>query len=528
MFSFALCAALQVHGVSFVEEASARSADVDGYGRGTAMADFDGDGWLDLYVADGAGADRFLRGVAGGSFVDVSVAWGVPLTPRHTMGALAADFDGDGDLDLFLPCGGDSNAEAGVVLRNDLAAFGTFTDLSASAGGAGAATSASFSASALDFDRDGDLDLFLAGHKSPATPFPVCSLLRNDGALYFTDVSAAAGITDVGNFMHCGAGDLDGDGWQDVVVAAFDGPLRWYRNRQDGTFERVAGTVSGMTVSGSEYGALLEDFDHDGDLDVFVPRYAMASPLYLNDGFGSFTDVSAAAGIGSWRIMGHTAADFDLDGTLDLFFGTGAVGSPFPDELLLLAPLGPGGALQATHWSVQSGISAYGDTRCHGMATGDLDGDGDLDLYLNHGGPSTIPSTSQRNALWINQGNANAWLRLALTGTRSPRTPAGARATARLPGGGSVVRTLQVGRGFASTDEPVMSFGLGASTAVQLIEILWPSGLTQTVLPPSPRTTVRVFETGLAQQGVRLLDNPSTYSCGASPAGACAASVPGI
>lgn len=502
MIFFAAFFALQAHGVTFVEQAAARGVDVDGFGRGTAMADFDGDGLLDLYVADGAGADRFLRGMPGGAFADVSGAWGVPLTPRHTMGALAADFDGDGDLDLFLPCGGDSNAEAGVVLRNDLAALGTFTDVSAGAGGAGAATSASFSASALDYDRDGDLDLFLSGHKSSATPSPICSLLRNDGALFFTDVSAAAGITDVGNFMHCGAGDLDGDGWPDVVVAAFNGPLRWYRNLQNGTFESVSGAVSGMTVSGSEYGALIEDFDHDGDLDVFVPRYSMPSPLYLNDGTGVFTDVSLAAGIGTWRIMGHTATDLDLDGTLDLLFGTGAVGNPFPDELLLLAPLGPGGALQATNWSAPSGISAYGNTRCHGMASGDLDGDGDPDLYLNHGGPSTLPATSQRNALWINQGNGNAWLRLALIGTRSPHTPAGARATALLPGGGRVARTLQVGRGFSSTDEPVMQFGLGAATSVRSVEILWPSGLTQTVLVPSTNRNMRVIETGLVQAGV--------------------------
>ena len=512
-----LAIAFQVHGVSLVEEAALHGADVDGFGRGTAMADFDGDGRLDIYVADGAGADRFLSSAVGGGFSDVSVAWGVPTTPRHTMGALAADFDSDGDLDLFLPCGGDSAAEAGVLLRNDLAATGSFTDWSANAGAIGVASGARFGACALDYDRDGDLDLFLTGHKSPTTPSPRCSLLRNDGALFFTDVSAAAGITDIGNFMHCGAGDLDGDGWQDVVAAAFDGPLRWYRNRQDGSFENVPGAISGMTVSGNEYGALIEDFDHDGDLDVFVPRYSMSPPLYLNDGTGIFTDVSTAAGIGIWRIMGHSAADLDLDGTLDLFFGTGLPATPFEDVLMLLAPLGPGGALQATNWSGPSGISAYGGTRCHGVATGDLDGDGDLELYLNHGGPSTLPATSQRNALWINQGNANAWLRLALTGTRSPRTPAGARALARLPGGVSVARTLQVGHGFASTDEPVLTFGLGAASAVQRVEILWPSGLTQTVLVPATRTTQMVIETGLQQQGVAALGSSFTLRAWGEP-----------
>jgi hypothetical protein len=516
MLGFVSLLAVQVHGVVLVEEAAARGADVDGFGRGAAMADFDRDGLLDLYVADGGGADRLLRGLPGGVFADMTAAWGVPATPRHTMGALAADFDGDGDLDLYLPCGGDSAAEAGVVLRNDLAASGSFTDVSAASGAAGQATHAHFGACALDYDRDGDLDLFASGHKSPATPSPVNRLLRNDGGLVFADVSAAAGVTDTGNFMHCGAGDLDGDGWADVVAAAYDGPLRWYRNRGDGTFEERA-AAAGMTVSGNLYGALVEDFDHDGSADVFVTRYLMPSPLYLNDGRGVFTDVAPAAGIGTWRIMGHSAVDLDLDGTLDLFFGTGLPATPFPDVLMLLAPLGPGGALLATDWSGPSGIAGYGGTRCHGVAAGDLDGDGDPELYLNHGGPSDMPQTSQRNALWINQGNANAWLRLALTGTRSPRTPAGARAVARLPGGGRVARSLQVGRGFASTDEPVLTFGLGAAGAVQRIEIVWPSGLTQTVLPPALRTHLDVVETGVVLEGSAAPGAPMTLVAWGAP-----------
>jgi enediyne biosynthesis protein E4 len=352
-------------------------------GAGVALLDFDGDGDLDVYLVQGGPLEDPVEGPRPGdrlyrnelvetgrlSFVDVTEEAGIAAT-GYGMGALAADFDGDGWPDLYV-----TNLGADQLWRNR--GDGTFEDATAAAGLDNPVWSVS--AAALDFDRDGHLDLYVgnyleysvAGDKEctdelgarnycgPLSFPPLPDRLwRNRGDGTFEDVSARAGITAAfGGALGVVADDFDGDGWPDLYVANDGTPNQLWINRGDGTFEDRA-LYAGCAVNGegqaeAGMGVAVADVDFDHDLDFIVGHLDReTNTLYLNDGHGIFTDRSAISGLGAGSLdrttFGLGWLDAELDGDLDLFVVNGAVkilkdlalaGDPWPlhqkDQLFL-------------------------------------------------------------------------------------------------------------------------------------------------------------------------------------------------
>jgi hypothetical protein len=239
-------------------------------------------------------------------------------------------------------------------------------------------------------------------------------------------------------------------------------------------------------------------------MDAYVPKYQVRptgpSLLFLNNGDGTFRDVSAGSGIGGQADMGHNVADVDADGFPDVFIGTGNPSKKMLDYLLLVTPDGAGGLL-VNDVSDASGIRANGPTRCHGSSFADYDDDGDVDLFANNGGPEADPTMLETSFLWQNQGGERAWFEAGLRGVISNRSAVGARAVVRGESGREVHRFLSAGKGFGNTDGAVLHFGLDDESDLEEMLVTWPSGIPQRLLRPDVRTRVDLVETGLILSG---------------------------
>jgi len=455
------------------------------------MVDIDGDGLLDIIAANDNMANFFFSQRADHTFEDASVLWGVEEhDERMTFGVLATDFDNDGDADVYFINRG-YPGQPNRVLRNDISTTGILTDVSLTSGD-GATDSSNFGGTALDYDLDGDLDIFL----TTVSPNRTNVLLRNDGDLFFTDVSAEAELTQLAWSRHCSTGDYNNDGWFDIAVGSAYGANLLLRNDGDGTFTEVA-EAAGVQTPEENFGLVLEDFDNDGWQDIFVPKYLLegdgTSLLYRNNGDGTFSDVTPGSGMTGQTDMGHNTGDLDADGYPDIFIGTGNPAFPDLIRLFLVRPDAPEG-LVATDYSTESGVTAQGAVRCHGVAIGDYDQDGLLDVYNNNGGPSGLPETFEANFLWQGQSNGNAWTALNLTGVTSNRSGIGARIVAFTSAGREVHRMLRAGNGFANTDSPTVHIGIGQDESIHRVEITWPSGILQTILQPPLYQVLDVVE----------------------------------
>lgn len=492
--------------VRFFDLAPQAGVDVACFGRGGAIVDLDNDGLLDLIATSAGIQTYYFRQLPGGGphsipqFQKMTTAWQIPQDTKHTWGVVAADFDNDGDKDLYFPCGGFPIAQTNRLLRNDLNTLGVFTRMSTTdAGDAVKLVDSSFGASAVDYDRDGDLDLFTSATRTyTGLVDQPCRLLRNDGALHFTDVSQAAGIIEIGDYKHTGIGDIDNDGWPDLGVGQIGGPVRLWRNNHDGTFVEIAHPI-GLTVPSRSFGFVFTDFDNDGWQDVFLPQYLApgdprVSRLFLNNRNGTFRDVSNASGIGGQEDMGHNVGDLNADGFPDLYMGTGNPLRVSYDKVYLIRPNG-GRGIRALNITAYSRIRTGGLTRCHGTPFGDVNGDGFIDIYAVNGGPARDPLTLQKAYLWLSEGNPNRWLKADLRGVISNRDAVGARMSVRTWDGRDVHRTITAGRGFTNTDAHETHFGLGETTRAAWLRIEWPSGLEQYHLDPPLSETTQIVET---------------------------------
>jgi len=495
---------------------------VEDTGSGNAMFDFDGDGLLDIYLVSGrtmpgisgepgevieeskvsAGSGgRLYRNNGGGTFADVTDQVGLPNT-GFGMGCCTGDFDSDGFTDLYVTCY-DSNH----LYRNQ--GDGTFLDVTKDAG-TGLESRFSTGCSFLDYDRDGDLDLFVANYLNydpsyrlfyPADSYPGPlaytaqhdSLLRNEGGGVFTDVSAAAKIEFVvpGRSMSCSIGDVNDDGWIDIYVANDLTANYLYINRGDGTFREEAEFLQcAFGVGGEGTNAMaveFEDFDRDGDLDVYVTDGGFGS-LYRNDKLPRtrFTDVTVQSNTAtsSAQYIGWGAGtyDFDNDGFEDIFRVNGDLNHPQPQEDLLFA-----GQSGFTFDDVSSNAGSYFKTKTQGRgaAFGDMDLDGDIDaiiMVLN--GPAALLENRTRS-----RGN---WIRVELVGTRL-RDPIGTAIRIRADG---KTWTAQVrgGSSYLSQSERIVHVGLGSISRVDQIEILWPMAERQVLESPVLNRQIRMIE----------------------------------
>lgn len=509
LFTLALLLA-QSHGIRFDDTAASAGVLHDGWGRGAAMVDFDGDGLLDLYSTNVTAPDAMFRQDPAnpGTFLDVTAAWGIVHDNRAEAGVVAADFDDDGDMDMFVPCGGNPGLQKDRLWRNDLNTTGTFVDV-LTIGGGGALrplNTSSFGATALDYDRDGDLDLFIANNRytDQATGqeiYPTNTLMRNDGGLVFTDVTAAAGLDlFVGDFRHASSADLNDDGYPDIGVGDFEGDALIFVNDGDGTFtERHLGM--NVISDDNNFGLIFEDLNADGRLDIIAARFRQWCQFYLNKGDGTFKKATQDSGIRIHDVMGHTAYDMDMDGHPELLLGTGHARSVQPDVMYLISPFGPYG-IKVLDYSDRSFINAPGLTRNHGQPVGDINGDLWPDVFFCNGGPPSYPNSNGVNSLFISRGdNSNHRIKVSARGVLSNTFGIGAKVMAVMPSGRKIARVIQAGKGFCNTDSPDILLGLGAESAVSYLEVMWPSGAIQRLLAPQVDSSYLVTETGMEITG---------------------------
>ena len=492
--------------------------------------------------------------VPGLAFEDMAPALGVDRLDGNGTCSWG-DFDGDGDLDLFLAGSGTFMA----VFRNDGGKFAEVTE----AVGLGKVPSG-YSLNLIDYDNDGRLDLYVSlnGWSGPMKN----RLFHNEGGR-FVDVSAKSGADDAGSGFTAMWGDLDNDGWLDFVVAngvLKDGSVpQIYRNNRDGTFTNM--TRAAGIKEPADYGAIgvaLGDYDKDGDLDILVNGLGGApNRLYRNQGNWQFVDVAAKAGLSQPGHNGFVCffLDYNNDGWpdvlttslapwIDVVEGLKAGFAPrtlHPDATRLFrnkgdgtfedvtlkaglgAPMGVMGAgvadldndgwvdlyfgtgdpqmtrLEPNRLFHNNGNGTFSDvTRAvglarpgnkgHGVSFADIDNDGDLDLYAQLGGH--YPGDHARNAFYKNlKGNQNHWLQVELRGVKSNRFAVGAQLTLRA-GDLQIYREVKGSEGFGSTDPYLAHFGLGARETVDALEIRWPSGLRQQVKVGTANKRIVVVE----------------------------------
>ena len=471
---------------------------------GVGLLDYDGDGWLDVYLPQAGPfppdldrprteGDRLFRNRGDGTFEDATASAGLAGFARgYSHGVTVGDIDNDGHPDLFV-----TRWRRYALYRNR--GDGTFEDATERYGLGGDRdwpTSAAFG----DFDGDGDLDLYVCHYLRWDTEKPslcwdarrnrytYCSpqyspslpdhLFRNDGAR-FTDVTAETGIVDAdGRGLGVVAADMDGDGRVDIYVANDQSANFLFRNKGGLRFEEIAGGA-GVASSGNgtyqaSMGVAHGDADGDGRPDLAKTNfYAESTTLYQNRGEGIFTDETAASGIGrpSRFLLGFGAAFLDAnnDGWLDLATANGHVNDLTPEVPWLMPAqllLGTGGGRFAD--ATDSAGPPWRVPRlARGLAVGDLDNDGRVDLVIV---PQNAPVT-----YFHNRGEAGHGLTLRLEGTASNRDAIGARVT--VTAGGRRQSGWRIGGGsYQSASDPRLHFGLGDAERVDEVEVAWPSG----------------------------------------------------
>jgi hypothetical protein len=425
-----------------------------------------------------------------------------------------ADYDDDGNLDFLVLRGawlGDGGDHPNSLVRNN--GDGTFTDVTFEAG-LGEVHYPTQTAGWADFDLDGDLDLYVGNEIGSRGAFP-CQLFRNNGDGTFTDVAQAAGVLNFSFTKGVVWGDYDGDRYPDIYASNRGSADRLYRNRGDGTFEDVAGklNVTGPLVS---FPAWFWDFDNDGALDIFVSvydveigelgAYYFGAPvafdlpaLYQGDGRGGFRDVAREQGL-TYPIlpMGANFGDVDNDGFLDFYLGSGDVNYFTLMPHVLFLNRGGRGFVNVTMASRMGHVQ-----KGHGIAFADLDNDGDADVFAHMGG--AYPGDGSANALFENPGFGNRWITVRLVGVECNRSAIGARihVIAREGGGTrSIYRHVNSGGSFGANPLRQM-IGLGRADGIEAIEVDWPvTGATQTLRDVPLDRTIEVVE---GREGFRVV-----------------------
>ncbi len=472
---------------------------------GVAAFDADSDGLIDIYFTNGADAaalqkqgkqhsNRLFRNEGAFRFSDVTERSGV-AGRGYSMGVAAADYDNDGDSDLFV-----AGVRANILFRND--GSGVFEDVTSEAGIA--SQDWSVAAGWFDYDKDGQLDLFVVNYLDwdPADDRfcgdrdrglrIYCSptyynglpntLYRNLGDGTFADVSRASGISQhVGKGMSVAFEDYDLDGWPDAFVANDTEGDFLFRNQGDGTFEE-AGLLAGVAFASdgspiSSMGVDFEDYDNDGLPDIHVTALNRQTfPLFRNAGGGLFEDTTARSGLHRLTVSrsgwANALVDLDNDGLRDLFVATSHVNDlaeQFENAAYEQANAVFRNAGGGTFEDVSDSVAAFLPAAHRGAAFADFDGDGRVDIVVSVLGGSA--------ELWRNETlNRNRWLGVRLAGVTSNAHGIGARVRAR-----NQVATVSASVGYASASLVPVHFGLGRSSDPLRVQINWPSGIEQTV-----------------------------------------------
>ena len=488
-------------------------------GSGVAFLDYDRDGFVDLFVVNGtqleprAGAvgpvSHLYHNNGDGTFTDVTRKAGVAYS-GWGQGACVADFDNDGYEDLFVTYYGKNR-----LYHNN--GNGTFTEMAERAGVAGTDGRWNSGCAFLDYDRDGKVDLFVANYvdlgpnfsnvPKPGSgefcqykgipiacgprglPTAVNYLYHNNGDGTFTDVSARAGIRNTEGHYALGVltFDYDNDGWPDIYVACDSAASILYHNQRDGTF-RDAGVTSGLAYNDdgeaqAGMGVAALDYDRDGFLDVVKTNFSDDSPnLYHNNGDGTFSDRVFQAGLGRQRNFlgwGVVAADFDNDGWPDIFLVNGHLtpeidtaksDATYRQRKLVYRNLRDGRFQDVT---AVSGLDVAGLHSSRGAAAADLNNDGRLAVVVNelHEKPSLLVPDAPAHGHWIG---------IQLIGTKSNRDALGARIEVK-SGALRQIDEVRSGGSYLSQSDLRLHFGLGAATRADRVTVFWPSATVDTL-----------------------------------------------
>ena len=496
-------------GIRFVHD-NARSEEkylVETMGSGCAFLDYDQDGFLDVFFVNGGRTpvyqpkklpqNALYRSKGDGTYAEVTEEAGVGSNQGFGMGAFAGDFDNDGYPDLYISGYGSS-----TLYHNNQ--DGTFTDVTEQAGvanGGNWGTAAAW----FDYDNDGHLDLIVAnyldykyavnaycGEREPDARM-YChpqnydgvhpTLYHNNGDGTFAVVSKAAGLTgEKAKGLGVVAADFDNDGWMDVFIANDSIRNLLYLNKQDGTFEDVtllSGTgYSQDGVAEAGMGVDAGDFNGDGLLDIFVTHLDFElDRLYQNRGEMDFVDATLLSGLGRAGVLnsgfGTRFFDFDLDGWQDLLIVNGHV----LDNVSYYRPAVQYAEKKMLFRNAQARFRNVSDaqgpffskpTVGRGLALGDYDNDGDLDLLVSNNGQTGELVRNDR-------ANDHHWLAISLEGVTSNRDGIGARIKV-VAGGHAQHAQSKGGTSYLSSSDPRIFFGLGSQAKADVVEIVWPSG----------------------------------------------------
>lgn len=480
---------------------------------GTAMLDYDKDGYIDIFVTSGTWIEgfssgekpanlpgnRLYRNLGNGTFADVTKEAKIDEI-AFSMGATVGDFNNDGYPDIYL-----SNYGPNLLYRNN--GNGTFTDVTKKAG-VGGGNECSVGAVWVDYDNDSYLDLYVGNYLrfDPAYkyyyapdgfPGPMAYdsetdwLFHNNGDGTFSEVAAAMGITDKdGRAMGVGAADYDSDGFVDIYVAN-DHTLNYLWHNEGGTKFTDRGIMSGTAFSQAGEATVsmsvdFSDFNDDGLLDMFLSDDTYCS-LYENKGNGVFTDISNPAGIATAaaQFVGWTSTflDYDNDGDDDLFKTNGALKHLYGQEDQLFDNAG-GGRFE----EISNNLGKYFHEEYvgRGAALGDYDNDGDIDIFI-------VNLNNRSMLLRNNKGNTNSWITLDLEGTASNRDAIYARIEITA-GGKTQTEQKRSTTGYLSQNDSRIHFGLGSAKVVDKITIVWPSGQKQELINVNTNQVLKVTE----------------------------------
>ncbi len=510
---------------------------------GVCVADYDGDGWQDIYFPNGGGVENRAAGVRNalyhnngdGTFSDVTLKAGVPGT-GYGLGCVWGDYDNDGFPDLFVTQYGKN-----VLYHNN--GDGTFTDVTQKAGVEGLDFGTRFHSAAVffDYDRDGFLDLYVGGYVNYGPDSPqscvvygvqtTCApssyegtppiLYHNNGDGTFRNVTKEAGLYQAhGKNLAVGAADYDGDGWPDLFVANDGVEAYLYHNEHDGTFKET-GLLSGIALSskGNLMAGMcisLGDYDNDGWLDLYISDWQGNSDhIWKNNGKGFFEEVSDEVGITrptkNHLSFGGGFFDYDNDGWLDLFIANGHV-FPFIEKVFsdvhyrqvnsLFHNDGRGQFIEVTQ---QAGSGFHTPALGRGVAFADFNNDGFMDLVVANDGasPTLLMNSAQ---------SSNHFVNFKLVGTKSNRDAIGARI--RIHAGGLLqVREIQSGGSFMSQSDLRANFGLGRAETVDELEITWPNGTTQEFTNLAGNRFYQILEGNSEIQSQKFVHpgNPATH-----------------
>lgn len=443
---------------------------VDGLHHAVAVADFNGDGWEDIYVATKQAANHLFLNTGGMHFEEVAEQAGVD-DPGNTNATLWGDFNNDGWPDLVT---GNYLAANRLFLNNGDGTFEDATD-AFNFGNEGPCRSLH----AADYDGDGWLDVYVVNMNSQN------ALYRNLGGQTFQNAVFSSGTTDTGIGMGCIFFDSDNDGDQDLYVTHDGNQVnKFFENNGNGTFSENA-TAIGLDYQGNCMGVDAADINHDGWLDLYITDL-YPSELFLNNGDGTYSAIGEEAGVDdSGMSWGCAWFDYNHDSELDLYIANDFAFAPFPNILYR-------GNGDVTFDLVSEGDSVLEHNHSdYGLAQGDFDRDGDLDLAI------ATPGTPAQPGFQIleNKNTTGHYIAFELEGTASNRSAVGARVFVHF-NGQSRMDEINCGQGYSGASSLKVHFGLGETDAIDSLTIQWPSGLTSDYGTFEADSTYQILEPG--------------------------------